>query len=185
MTKHTCNATSVASAAVDVALLKWPAEEARRVELALAAAPRLLLIEEGEMPPDDLDCLEDWVRVPADEIDLHARIVGLSHRADRHGAQPPSIDDEGVLSHRSGWVSLPGVEARLARALLERYGRVVSREVLVRAAWSDDPDVRRNALDVRMLRLRRRIEPLGLSIRTVRSRGYLLESTTERLATHI
>ena len=33
----------------------------------------------------------------------------------------------------------------------------------------------RNALDVHMLRLRRRIAPLGLEVRTVRSRGYLLQ----------
>ena len=35
----------------------------------------------------------------------------------------------------------------------------------------------RNALDVHMLRLRRRLSPLRLSIRTVRSRGYLLEAS--------
>ena len=34
----------------------------------------------------------------------------------------------------------------------------------------------RNALDVHMLRLRRRIAPVGLAIKTVRSRGYLLEA---------
>jgi DNA-binding response OmpR family regulator len=34
-------------------------------------------------------------------------------------------------------------------------------------------------LDVHVLRLRRRVAPIGLVIRTVRSRGYLLES--ERL----
>ena len=33
----------------------------------------------------------------------------------------------------------------------------------------------RNALDVHVLRLRRRLEPVRLAIRTVRSRGYLLE----------
>ena len=36
----------------------------------------------------------------------------------------------------------------------------------------------RNALDVHVLRLRRRIAPLALSIKTVRSRGYLLEALT-------
>jgi DNA-binding response OmpR family regulator len=34
----------------------------------------------------------------------------------------------------------------------------------------------RNALDVHVLRLRRRIAPVGLEIRTVRSRGYLMQS---------
>lgn len=43
-----------------------------------------------------------------------------------------------------------------------------------RAVWPGQAPGR-NALDVHILRLRRRLLPLGLAIRTVRSRGYLLE----------
>ena len=61
--------------------------------------------------------------------------------------------------------------------LVESYKGVVRRDDLTRAGWpGDNPG--RNALDVHILRLRRRVEPLGLSIRTVRSRGYLLEPAT-------
>lgn len=63
-------------------------------------------------------------------------------------------------------------------ALLERMGAVVSREQLSRAGWPGGAPGR-NALDVHVLRVRRRIAPLGLAIRTVRSRGYLLELSTE------
>jgi hypothetical protein len=35
---------------------------------------------------------------------------------------------------------------------------------------------------VHMLRLRRRIAPVGLAIKTVRSRGYLLEADSEAAA---
>jgi DNA-binding response OmpR family regulator len=59
-------------------------------------------------------------------------------------------------------------------ALLERMDAVVSREQLARAGWPRGAPGR-NALDVHMLRLRRRIAPIGLAIKTVRSRGYLLE----------
>jgi DNA-binding response OmpR family regulator len=38
----------------------------------------------------------------------------------------------------------------------------------------------RNALDVRILRLRRRVADLGLAVRTVRHRGYLLEIAAVR-----
>ncbi len=69
---------------------------------------------------------------------------------------------------------LPPVESRLTEALLERYGAVVSREHLAHAGWPEGAPGR-NALDGHVLRLRRRINPLGLVIRTVRSRGYLLE----------
>jgi DNA-binding response OmpR family regulator len=77
-------------------------------------------------------------------------------------------------------VPLPPVEARLTDALLERFGAVVSRESLARAGWPDGAPGR-NALDVHVLRLRRRINPLGLAIRTVRARGYLLEGCAEDL----
>ena len=60
--------------------------------------------------------------------------------------------------------------------MLDRYGAVVSRDALARAGWPDGSPGR-NALDVHVLRLRRRLAPLGLAIRTVRSRGYLLEWT--------
>ena len=55
-------------------------------------------------------------------------------------------------------------------ALLDRYGAVVSRDALARAGWPAGAPGR-NALDVHMLRLRRRLGPLALAIRTVRSRG--------------
>ena len=72
------------------------------------------------------------------------------------------------------WVSLPPVEHRLTAALLDRYRAVVSRESLARAGWPEGIPGR-NVLDVHIVRLRRRLAPLGLAIRTVRSRGYLLE----------
>jgi DNA-binding winged helix-turn-helix (wHTH) protein len=50
---------------------------------------------------------------------------------------------------------------------------VVGRESLADAAWPE-ADSSNNNLDVAMGRLRRRLDPLGLVIRTVRSRGYLL-----------
>ena len=60
--------------------------------------------------------------------------------------------------------------------LLDRFGAVVTRDTLADRAWPSGVPTR-NALDVHVLRLRRRIAPLGLEIRTVRSRGYLLQST--------
>lgn len=135
---------------------------------------RLLLVE-GEVPPPTLvDDLEDWIRVPAGEDDLRARVDGLRRRVEGRATPLPDLDEDGVLRVGPLWVSLPPVEARLMAALLDRYGAVVSRDALARSGWpSGAPG--RNALDVHMLRLRRRLDPLDLAIRTVRSRGYLLE----------
>src|SRR5439155_25699789 len=80
----------------------------------------------------------------------------------------------GVLRFGSSWVSLPPVEARLADALVVRFGAVVGRDTLRRSVWPGTAPGR-NVLDVHVLRLRRRLAPLGLAIRTVRSRGYMLE----------
>jgi DNA-binding response OmpR family regulator len=159
---------------VDVAVVRWPSEIARREHLALEGVPRLLLLEDNAAPPDVDGCLEDWIRVPASEADLHARIGALRIRADRHAPAVPDLDNDGVLRFGTAWVSLPPVEARLTSALLERFGAVVSREALSRSGWPDGAPGR-NALDVHVLRLRRRLARLQLAIRTVRSRGYLLE----------
>jgi DNA-binding response OmpR family regulator len=159
---------------MDVVLVRWPAEESRRVQLRESGVPRLLLVDQGVPPPQSADELEDWVRVPADEVDLHARVENLDRRAKTRTEVKPMLDSDGVFRVNGTWVSLPPVEARLTSALLSRFGSVVSREVLASSGWPQGAPGR-NALDVHVLRLRRRIAPLGLTIRTVRSRGYLLE----------
>lgn len=161
---------------MDVTLVRWPSEASQRARLRAAGQPVVLLLEDGAPPPDPAgDDLEDWIRVPADEQDLRARIEGLQRRALARRAFPPVLDDDGVIRLGDRWVALPPVEVRLTGALLHRFGGVVSRDGLARAGWpSGAPG--RNALDVHMLRLRRRLAPLGLAIRTVRSRGYVLEA---------
>ncbi len=155
--------------------MRWPAEAPRRAHLVEEGRPRLLLVEDGASPPEAVDCLEDWLRVPVDDAELGARMAALAVRAGVHaGPDRPELDDDGVLRRGGAWVSLPPVEARLIAALLDRLGAVVSREALARAGWPDGAPGR-NALDVHVLRLRRRLAPVGLVIRTVRSRGYLLE----------
>ena len=161
---------------MDVTLVRWPAEQLRRERLAEEGLPRLLLVDDGEAPPQVLEHLEDWIRVPADDADIRARIWTLQARYDAAGSVSPVLDDDGVIRVGGAWASLPPVEARITSALLERFGAVVSRDALSRSGWPDGAPGR-NALDVHVLRLRRRLGPLGLVIRTVRSRGYLLEGS--------
>ncbi len=161
---------------MDVVLVRWPLERQRCEELRHNGRPRLLLIENGTAVPQPGDELEDWIRLPADDSDLQVRVETLARRARARADVAPLLDEDGVLRVGRRWTSLPPVEARLTGALLERSGTVVSRESLARAGWpSGAPG--RNALDVHVLRLRRRLAPVGLAIRTVRSRGYLLEGS--------
>lgn len=161
----------------DVVLLRWPAEQSRREDLRAAGRPRVLLVENGAPPPTPMDDLEDWVRVPAGEIDVRARVDAVRDRALRGADSSPHLDADGVLRVGDRVTVLPPVEARLAAALLDRAGAVVPRAALGRAGWPDGAPGR-NALDVHVLRLRRRLAPVGLSIRTVRSRGYLLDAAS-------
>ena len=161
---------------MEVVKLEWPADESERERLAGERVPRLLLVAPDAPPPIATDALEDWVRLPATEADIQARVLGLAGRVDPR----PALDDDGVLRCNGAWVSLPPVEARLIGALVDRFGAVVSRDVLSRVGWPTDGAPGRNALDVHVLRIRRRIDPLGLAIRTVRSRGYLLEHAYDR-----
>ena len=163
---------------MEVALIQWPAEASRRADLQDRHAPRLLLVEPGCSPPEPTDCLEDWIRVPATDVDVQTRMTTLSARAREHTVTMPLLDDDGVLRFGAQWVALPPLEAKLTHALLERFGRVARREDLTRAAWPDVPPAR-NVLDVHVLRLRRRVTDVGLAIRTVRSRGYVMEPAGE------
>jgi DNA-binding response OmpR family regulator len=166
---------------MEVALVRWPDEGDMREALRQAGHPRVLLLIGGSPPPTPVDDLEDWIRVPVSDADLRARVEWLNRRLApaRVSADVPALDDDGLLRTGQGWVSLPPVETRLAAALLERFGAVVSRDALARAGWPQGAPGR-NALDVHVLRLRRRLAPIGLAIRTVRSRGYLLETSDIR-----
>jgi hypothetical protein len=175
--KQSRNTPCLRFRSVDVVLVRWPNDAATRDRLSAAGVPRLLLVEGDERPPAVIDELEDWIRVPADEVDLHARVDALDRRSRARRPAVPVLDDDGVLRVGGSWVPLPPVEARLTGALLERFGAVVSRDALARAGWPEGSPGR-NALDVHVLRLRRRLSPLGLAIRTVRARGYLLEASS-------
>ena len=153
-----------------VELLHWPRERERRAALDEDNQPRLLLVEENAPPPLTVDPVEDWVRLPANHRDVQARVESLRRRV----VAEPTLDEEGVLRTASGWVSLPDLEARIVDVLLSRFGKVADRQSLLGAGWPGESPSR-NLLDVHLHRLRRRIEPIGLQIRTVRKRGYVLE----------
>jgi len=160
---------------VNVEVVRWPADAQRLAELRELRIPRLLVVADGDGElPLPSDCLEDWVTSVAPEWEIDARRHALVLRAGRHAVRPV-LDEDGLLHHRDAWVSLSPVEQALAGVLLDRFGAVVTREMLADRAWPSGVPTR-NALDVHVLRLRRRIAPVGLEIRTVRSRGYLMQS---------
>ena len=154
-----------------VAIVRWPEEEHLRAALRNRRAPRLLLVPKGMAPPADLDRLEDWVSASADADEIEVRLATLAARID-HGA--PMIDDDDVLRFGDRWIALGPIEARIARVLTAHAGEVVARGELERAAWGNEP-VRPNTTDRLMHRLRIHTARVGLSLATVRGKGYVLE----------
>lgn len=160
---------------MNVELVRWPAQLERRERLRSLRQPRVLLIEGDEPAPLTPDPLEDWVRLPVERADLNTRMQALAIAAQRNGEDVPTIDEWGVLRFSGRQATLPPLEARLARPLVQHYRSVISRDELSRVGWPEGAPGR-NALDVHILRVRRRIEPVGLVVRTLRSRGYLVDA---------
>ena len=171
--KHRRNTRPVPSSRMEVEIVRWPDEEERLERLRSSGHPRLLLVDDDDQPPPVVDPLEDWTRTTADPRDVQIRVSTLHRRAERD-VERPVVDASGLLHFGGRWVALSPVEAALAELLVERFGAVVGRDGLARSAWREGVPTR-NALDVQMVRFRRRIESLGLEVRTVRSRGYLLQ----------
>ena len=72
--------TRLAAFAGEIALLTWPADSARAAHLAARQVPRLLLLDADAEPPERWDPLTDWVRLPARECDIEARLITLRLR---------------------------------------------------------------------------------------------------------
>ena len=157
----------------EVKLVRWPAESARRDRYRAMGILRLLVVEGGVPAPICSDVREDWVRAPVTDDDLRARVATLRAKAEAH--RLPHVDPNGVLRFAGRSITVSRTETDLLECLVRQFGVLVTREML-RDCLPDRPGgASRNALDLHIMRVRRRIRPLGLVIRTVWGRGYLLE----------
>ncbi|MFF1716291.1 winged helix-turn-helix domain-containing protein [Streptomyces sp. NPDC058268] len=136
--------------------------------------PRLLVVEAGAQPPISNDPVEDWIRPPVSRDDLAARVAVLQNRFDSNGV--PAIDSTGTLSFGQHSVTVSPTQTELLRLLVDRFGDVVHRTEFERCFALQTLVLNRNSLDLHIMRLRRRLQPIGLSIRTVWGRGYMLEN---------
>lgn len=156
---------------MSVKVLRWPAEARDRERYREMGVPRLLVLEGSCPPPPCSDVLEDWVRPPVGHEEVRARAAALQARA---LASIPTLDCSDIVRFGGHWIALSPIDVRLMRVLLDNYQCLVPREDLVAAIWPEGQP-RRNALDLRVLRLRRRLLATRLTIRTVWRKGYLLD----------
>lgn len=139
--------------------------------------PRLLLVAPDAEPPECIDVLEDWVRLPVSSTDRIARMKALVARREGREGSVPTLHGDGTLVYRGARVDLSPTQAVLAKAMIESFGAVVGREALAETCWPGSVPSANN-LDVAIARLRREVTAVGLRIRTVRSRGYVLDDAS-------
>ena len=75
--------------------------------------------------------------------------------------------------------SSPAREWSVLEVLLARVERVVSKDAIIQAVASWGEELSPNAIEVYVSRLRAKLEPAGIRIRTVRGFGYMLEEHKE------
>ena len=76
-------------------------------------------------------------------------------------------------------VTLTALEFRLLRQLIERRGRVQSRDQLLSDVWGYSSDVTTRTVDTHIKRLREKLGPMGKYVQTIRGVGYKFSRTPE------
>ena len=76
-------------------------------------------------------------------------------------------------------LDLSAREIGLLEVLLARAGRLISKEQLVEHLCEWGEEVSNNAIEVYVHRLRKKLEPGGVRIATVRGLGYCLEKSAD------
>lgn len=124
---------------------------------------------------------DDYMTKPFDLPEFEARVRALIRRG--HSAAGTSLVHGQLrldvaarrLFHDDVPVEMSARELALTELFLARQGRVVSKEQMIDHLFGFGDDVGSNAIEVYVHRVRRKLEPLGVEIRTVRGMGYLLD----------
>jgi two-component system phosphate regulon response regulator PhoB len=127
---------------------------------------------------------DDYVVKPFSPNELIARLRAVIRRArPASNAETLRFSDLALdlsahkVSRDGKPIHLGPTEFRLLRFLMERPGRVFSREQLLDAVWGRDAEVELRTVDVHIRRLRKALNGNGRTdvIRTVRAAGYALD----------
>jgi len=153
-------------------MVRWPQGASRRAELAAQGVPRLLLVGQGVTPPP-LAPDEDWIRLPADERDVWARLQRLD-LLQRRRSRRPQLTEGGVLDYTGHEVVLTLDQRALLRPLVERFGQVVGWAELVDTLWPEGGGTVEQAIEA-LGHLRVRIAPTGLGLHAIGQQGVLVD----------
>ena len=160
-------------------------ETLRRLRAQGSATPVLMLTARDAVE-DRVRGLEggadDYLVKPFALAELVARVRVLTRRAQARSEDALSLGALRMdLVARRVFVGEQPLEVSarewsVLEFLLGRVGKVVAKEQILQSIAGWDEALSENAIEVYVSRLRAKIEPAGLRIRTVRGFGYLLET---------
>ncbi len=125
---------------------------------------------------------DDYLVKPFALAELVARVRVLTRRAQARSGDALTLGSlrMDLLARRvfigEKPVELSAREWSVLEFLLARVGKVVAKEQILQSITGWDDALSENAIEVYVSRLRAKLEPAGLRIRSVRGFGYLLET---------
>ncbi|MEF9952777.1 MAG: response regulator transcription factor [Clostridium sp.] len=127
---------------------------------------------------------DDFVTKPFNTQILLARIGAILKRVEGRGGSQNTLGYKGLslnlsnasVTYENVEVELTKNEVKILSILIESAGSIVSREALMEGLWKDDYFVDDSTLSVNIVRLRKKLESIGLSdiIETRRGLGYIM-----------
>ena len=153
---------------------------------ARGARTPIIILTARDMIDDRINGLDrgadDYMAKPFDPRELESRVRALVRRS--QGTLDPVLRIGTLTFDRSSrtvylegsMIDLRRRELAVLETLMGRPGKGVAKERLSAEVFNFDDAVTPNALEVYVGRLRRKLQPSGPSIRTIRGLGYMIEA---------
>lgn len=156
----------------------------RRLRARGDTIPVLVLTARGKTSErvEGLDAgADDYLIKPFDMEELIARLRALSRRRPQVAPAREPVGqliydrEQRIILHAGRNLDLPRRELALFELLLEHRGRLIEKDRIADALYGTGAPVEPNAVELLISRLRRKIDGSGVTIRTARGLGYMLD----------